>query len=317
MKNQKKKNEIGITLIALVITIIILLILAGVTIIAISSNNGLISRAKEAKKKTELAQLEENDVINSYSLGLSNMEITSDREENDKTNILDSKKFTTANIETSEIAETTLKCKFTTDAQDSASILGYVIYVEKEANSEKKGYLTKDVIYKIEGLESDTKYKIFAYVLDFDGGLRKTNVIEVTTLAGPLLTLDSVYYVDIVNTASSYDVSFARNCLFDGNKNNGGSYKGILMNSSSNMTITVNAKTKIFAYGHYYGDSGGSAGKNAVFSKYNGSSYVYNKEAATDYSGNRYELVTLDPGKYKITSKNYVAFDEWELEKVN
>ena len=48
-----KKKEKGITLIALVITIIVLLILAGVTISALSGDNGILTRAKEAKEKTE------------------------------------------------------------------------------------------------------------------------------------------------------------------------------------------------------------------------------------------------------------------------
>ena len=51
--NTKKKNARGITLIALVITIIVLLILAGVTINALSGENGIITKSKEAKIKTE------------------------------------------------------------------------------------------------------------------------------------------------------------------------------------------------------------------------------------------------------------------------
>ena len=59
------KNK-GITLIALVITIIILLILAGITINAITKENGLFSRAREAKEKTIEKQEEENKIIDSY-----------------------------------------------------------------------------------------------------------------------------------------------------------------------------------------------------------------------------------------------------------
>ena len=50
--NTKKKNARGITLIALVITIIVLLILAGVTINALSGENGILKRATQAKSKT-------------------------------------------------------------------------------------------------------------------------------------------------------------------------------------------------------------------------------------------------------------------------
>ena len=51
MLKQTKKQK-GITLIALVITIIVLLILAAVTISALSGDNGILKRATEAKQKT-------------------------------------------------------------------------------------------------------------------------------------------------------------------------------------------------------------------------------------------------------------------------
>ena len=47
-KTKVKLQEAGITLVALVVTIIVLLILAGVTIALALSNNGIIQRAKEA-----------------------------------------------------------------------------------------------------------------------------------------------------------------------------------------------------------------------------------------------------------------------------
>ena len=53
----KIKSTKGITLISLVVTIIILLILAGVTIATLVGDNGLINRAKEAKIKTEIASI--------------------------------------------------------------------------------------------------------------------------------------------------------------------------------------------------------------------------------------------------------------------
>ena len=57
----KKKflNQRGITLIALVITIIVLLILAGISISMLTGQNGILNRAQEAKEKTEEAVLEE------------------------------------------------------------------------------------------------------------------------------------------------------------------------------------------------------------------------------------------------------------------
>ena len=50
-----KRNQKGITLIALVITIIVLLILAGVAISMLSGENGILTQAQQAKSKTEKA----------------------------------------------------------------------------------------------------------------------------------------------------------------------------------------------------------------------------------------------------------------------
>lgn len=55
----KFKNAKGITLIALVITIIVLLILAGVTIATLTGENGILTRAGEASERTKQANAEE------------------------------------------------------------------------------------------------------------------------------------------------------------------------------------------------------------------------------------------------------------------
>ena len=53
------KKERGITLIALVITIIVLLILAAVSIATLTGENGIIGKANEAKAQTEVGNLKE------------------------------------------------------------------------------------------------------------------------------------------------------------------------------------------------------------------------------------------------------------------
>ena len=63
--NAKEKLSRGITLVALVITIIILLILAGISISALT-NQGLFKNAQKAKKTTEEAQKKETDLLEQY-----------------------------------------------------------------------------------------------------------------------------------------------------------------------------------------------------------------------------------------------------------
>ena len=55
------KNKKGITLVALVVTIVVLLILTGVSINLVLGNNGIIVKAREAQKKS--AEASQNDLI--------------------------------------------------------------------------------------------------------------------------------------------------------------------------------------------------------------------------------------------------------------
>ena len=58
------KNQKGVTLVALVVTIILLIILAGISINLILGDNGIITIAKKAKENTELAKVEEEKQLN-------------------------------------------------------------------------------------------------------------------------------------------------------------------------------------------------------------------------------------------------------------
>ncbi len=69
MKKQEKNiiipnNKKGITLIALVVTIIILIILSGVSINLVLGENGIVTIAKRVKENTELAKVEEETRLN-------------------------------------------------------------------------------------------------------------------------------------------------------------------------------------------------------------------------------------------------------------
>ena len=71
MKKTKKIKNDGITLIALVITIIVLLILAGVTITTLTGENGILKKATEAKAQT-IAEQEKEQVELAYSSIITN-----------------------------------------------------------------------------------------------------------------------------------------------------------------------------------------------------------------------------------------------------
>ena len=66
-----KANK-GITMVALVVTIIVLIILAGISINMLVGDNGIITLAQKAKENTELAKIEEEKGLNSIYEELKN-----------------------------------------------------------------------------------------------------------------------------------------------------------------------------------------------------------------------------------------------------
>ena len=78
MNEFKKQN--GITLIALVITIIILLILSGISLSAIIGNNGILNKSTQAKQQTDLSQ--EKEYI-AFFIAINYMKMFSERRQPD------------------------------------------------------------------------------------------------------------------------------------------------------------------------------------------------------------------------------------------
>ena len=69
-KKFRKENSKGITLIALVVTIIVLLILAGISIMMLTGNQGILTKAGEASNRTRKETAREQiivEVLGSYN----------------------------------------------------------------------------------------------------------------------------------------------------------------------------------------------------------------------------------------------------------
>ena len=66
------KKENGITLIALIVTIIIMMILAGISVKLVIDKNGIVSNAKEAKDQFEQSQYDDDDEMYELSDEMSN-----------------------------------------------------------------------------------------------------------------------------------------------------------------------------------------------------------------------------------------------------
>lgn len=128
------KEQKGITLIALVITIIVLLILAGVSIAMLTGENGILTKATSAKKQSIEAELKEQ-----VSLALG--EIIADQE---TTNITS----TETNGIAAEIAEKMSANGYATTAKSTT-----VLETTKET---KKYTITLDDKYKVTSVEPST-----------------------------------------------------------------------------------------------------------------------------------------------------------------
>ena len=121
----KKRTEIGITLIALVVTIIVLLILAGVTINMATSGSGIFARAKNAANVYRQAVRDENTALDSYA-----NEINKVIEEN------------VGGYET-KISEETSYVGFYADVENDGTVDG-VIYADMAKGNTKSGKWNND-----------------------------------------------------------------------------------------------------------------------------------------------------------------------------
>ena len=61
------QNNKGITLIALVVTIVILIILGGISISMLTGQNGILKKSQQAKEKTEISNELENVKLTTFS----------------------------------------------------------------------------------------------------------------------------------------------------------------------------------------------------------------------------------------------------------
>ncbi len=101
LKKGKRKQERGITLIALITTIIVLLILAGISIGAITGSNGIIGQAQSAKEETEIAQ--EKEIIDISTVEAMGKNNRGNLEEEEFQNAISN--HTNGNVTVSDIGE--------------------------------------------------------------------------------------------------------------------------------------------------------------------------------------------------------------------
>ena len=140
MTRKTSKKEKGITLIALIVTIIVLLILAGVTISLAVSNQGIFNKAKTATRSYKNAATAEEE-----SLAVAENEIDKYIPKNDDSKISEGITYTDSDNKTQTLTkDTAAGTKIGTTAVDGQTLAWYLFDV---SNDGKTAYLVSTPTY--------------------------------------------------------------------------------------------------------------------------------------------------------------------------
>ena len=197
----KFKKEKGITLVALVVTIVVLIILAGITLSLVLGQNGIVNKAKEARDKTQADQLNTeiamntlyNDMEGAISAGpidLSKVNTVKEAKENRAIPIADNKTLTDDNTKTVIVpagfkiasdSATTVNAGIVIEDKDGNQYVWIPVdnisdykrttfstnvatgTIDTSTNSEKINYSSSDTNYFTEAMPSDELASVTTY----------------------------------------------------------------------------------------------------------------------------------------------------------
>lgn len=217
-------NKRGITLVALVITIVILLILAGISIIGLTKT-GVLKNAELAKEEYQKSvKKEENDLnkINEYIKG--------NRENNAK----ESELIQEVTFEVIETKGISIKVQINVKETNENDARGYFVYINDEVVAVKD-----ENIIKIEKLNIATEYKIKCGVIDKNGNIKESSENKVQTLEKEVLydgVDSSIFEPFRVDSASSYKAYGQKNGYYTINALNSNGRAGININNKIDLT---------------------------------------------------------------------------------
>ena len=220
-----KRNK-GITLIALVITIIVLLILAGVAISMLSGENGILRKAAEAKTKTEEAQKEESTTlldmeIDSYFI-TNNLKykcrygyitgIKVGEKAKELKDALSSQGYTLRNIEnTADVADETKLTTGMAITKNGEIIARTVIFGDTNCDGDVELRDLNPMSDYFNGKLGNIEYKIAAMDINHDGYIDYNDEKEITKYNGSLKSAidDQEHYASKlkkITRISTYDI---------------------------------------------------------------------------------------------------------------
>ena len=194
LKVKKNEKEEGITLIALITTIIVLLILAGISIGAITGSNGIIGQAQSAKEETEIAQ--EKEIIDISTVEAMGKNNRGNLEEEEFQNAID--KHTNEKAEVTDIGE-----EFEVLFEESNRYYivdkdGNILSYDNIVTDKSPGDITKDENGKELAGTVDEPYEIWCIedLCDFSNRINNNKTISYVTLMQTLDFKSDRSYVD-------------------------------------------------------------------------------------------------------------------------
>ena len=328
------KNKKGITLIALIITIIVLLILAGVALATLTGQGNIIKNAQNAVGKYNNSVIAEQELLN-----LINSYFSKNTTNNGRIVVLDRKESEiSVKVENSKL----VSYQFSIDGKNWSEEQGSPEYIFKDLEKvyvDGRGYTWSDENVEI---KTGNKYIIYVKGKDTEGNnielepIETSNVVEVRESGINDIVPEWIQYEELENEiiitgidANTYIANITATNLEDWTI-----YPGYNLNSHNTVEITIpsyiNEKpvTKISQkviettiepklnsgmYNIYLLDEG-----NHILGSYEGkfSALRFNDEAETGGKGLPYvKDIRLSPGTYKflVIGENWVGYKDIDI----
>ena len=291
LKNELKSDTIGITLVSLVVTIIILLVLAGISIVILGGENGLLSKTKQAKKAHIQSEMQEQ-----LTLALNELQI----EKNGSANLEDISQ---------EWINSVISSDYNPTIKEDASLDGKLVVMNKSGISGK--FLVN------QNLEiSKTEYNISSLEFEYETGKLENGKVKIL-----------IKVTDKVNgiTQIDYPDSNKNPLIMQNRKDPVGIDYSVELGKEYKFVITTGDGIKIekiIKIDDYYYNITKDFGENAVIdNKATKAAYGKAYEAAISAEGN-YVItgLTVTMGEQNITTSenNVVDIDtgKIKIEKV-
>lgn len=225
---KKISKSKGITLIALIITILVLLLIAGIGISMLSSENGILNKAKLAKDNYNNGKELEDNKLNGLNDTIES--ITRGGSSNSESNII-----TSVDFEVTTTRMTSVVIQISSTASESNSIFGYHVFAVSKTDSSIIAHMTESLSYEINGLSRNTAYTIYVKAFDKNDNYKVSSSKEVTTTNG-------LYIYNVGDGDENWLVYRDSNTSFDLTSNN---YMDVTSNNGNYCALNVYYKDAI------------------------------------------------------------------------